>query len=209
MADRGRTCRTPTAQLRTADCTDAAPRIELRTAEVVVYIGRIATAAERAVAGRAVANGRLRAPRFSDVLAAAEADEPWALDLLRDRARAVGRAAALLLDVINPQMLVVREAGTARRPELLADLRGGRSSHAPRRRRGRHGGRRLIRRAGARRGGWLRSTPRNVRATPRTTCADLIAAVRKLPSSGLATHDGRMSARVPSRACRPCCASCR
>jgi predicted NBD/HSP70 family sugar kinase len=99
---------------------------------VVVYIGRIATAAERAVAGRAVAYGRLRAPRFSDVLAAAEADEPWALDLLRDRARAVGRAAALLLDVINPQVLVVCEAGTARRPELLADLRAEVARHTHR-----------------------------------------------------------------------------
>jgi predicted NBD/HSP70 family sugar kinase len=89
-----------------------------------------ATAAERAVAGRAVADGRLRAPRFADVLTALEADERWAVDLLRERARAVGRAAALLLDVINPEVLVVCEAGTARRPELLADLRAEVARHS-------------------------------------------------------------------------------
>jgi predicted NBD/HSP70 family sugar kinase len=91
-----------------------------------------ATAADWAVAGRAVADGRLRAPRFADVLVAAEADEGWALDLLRDRVRAVGRAAALLLDVINPEVLVVCEAGTARRPELLADLRAEVARHSHR-----------------------------------------------------------------------------
>jgi predicted NBD/HSP70 family sugar kinase len=91
-----------------------------------------ATAAERAVAGRAVADGRLRTPLFADVLAAAEADERWAVDLLRDRARVIGRAAALLLDVINPEVLVVCEAGTARRPELLADLRAEVARHSHR-----------------------------------------------------------------------------
>ena len=91
-----------------------------------------ATAAERAVAGRAVAAGRLPTPRFADVLAALDADERWALDLLRDRVRVVGRAAALLLDVINPEVLVVCEAGTARRPELLADLRAEVARHSHR-----------------------------------------------------------------------------
>jgi predicted NBD/HSP70 family sugar kinase len=91
-----------------------------------------ATVAERAVAVRAVADGRLRTPRFADVLAALEADERWAVDLLRERARAVGRAAALLLDVINPEVLVVCEAGTARRPELLADLRAEVAHHSHR-----------------------------------------------------------------------------
>jgi predicted NBD/HSP70 family sugar kinase len=52
------------------------------------------------------------------------------VDLLRERARAVGRAAALLLDVINPEVLVVCEAGTARRPELLADLRAEVAHHS-------------------------------------------------------------------------------
>jgi predicted NBD/HSP70 family sugar kinase len=44
--------------------------------------------------------------------------------LFRDRARLVGRAVALLLDVINPEVLVVTEAGVVRDPDLLAALRG-------------------------------------------------------------------------------------
>ncbi|OLT12553.1 hypothetical protein BJF78_24185 [Pseudonocardia sp. CNS-139] len=82
-----------------------------------------ATVAERTLARRAVEEGRLRTPRFSDVLAALGAGERWAVALFRERARAIGRAAALLVDVINPEILVVCEAGTARRPELLDDLR--------------------------------------------------------------------------------------
>ena len=42
---------------------------------------------------------------------------------IRERVRLVGRAAALLLDVINPEILVVTDAGLARRPELIDDLR--------------------------------------------------------------------------------------
>ena len=81
-----------------------------------------ATVAGRTLARRAVADGRLAVPRFSDVLAALDAGERWAVDLFRERARSVGRAAALLLDVINPEILVVCEAATARHPELLADV---------------------------------------------------------------------------------------
>ncbi|MEJ3659152.1 ROK family transcriptional regulator [Actinomycetes bacterium KLBMP 9759] len=75
-----------------------------------------------ALAERAVADGRLATPHFPDALAALERDEPWALALFRSRSRAVGRAVALLLDVINPDVLVVTDSATPRRPELLADL---------------------------------------------------------------------------------------
>jgi predicted NBD/HSP70 family sugar kinase len=81
-----------------------------------------ATVTERTLVRRAVADGRLAVPRFSDVLAALAAGERWAVDLFRERARSVGRAAALLLDVINPEILVVCEAGIARHPELLAEI---------------------------------------------------------------------------------------
>ena len=89
-----------------------------------------AAVTDGAIAQRAVADGRLPAPHFADVLAAMEAGEPWAVDLFRHRARLIGRAAALLLDVINPEILVVCEAGTARRPELLADLHDEVASHS-------------------------------------------------------------------------------
>jgi predicted NBD/HSP70 family sugar kinase len=79
-----------------------------------------ATVSGSAIMLRASADGRVS--RFADVLAALDADEPWAVELFRRRARIVGRAVALLLDVVNPELLVVHEAGTARRPGLMADL---------------------------------------------------------------------------------------
>jgi predicted NBD/HSP70 family sugar kinase len=81
-----------------------------------------ATVAEQVLAEHAAASGVLAEARFPHVLAALEADEPWAVALFRERARLVGRAVALLLDVINPEILVVAEAGIARRPDLLDDL---------------------------------------------------------------------------------------
>ncbi|WP_232666868.1 ROK family transcriptional regulator [Pseudonocardia sp. TRM90224] len=81
-----------------------------------------AEVSSRVLAERAVADGRLAAPHVPDALAALERGEPWALRLFRSRSRAVGRAVALLLDVINPEVLVVTDSATARRPELLADL---------------------------------------------------------------------------------------
>jgi predicted NBD/HSP70 family sugar kinase len=81
-----------------------------------------ATVAEQALAEHAATTGLLTEAHFPDVLDALEADEPWAVALFRERARLVGRAVALLLDVINPEILVVAEAGIARRPELLDEL---------------------------------------------------------------------------------------
>lgn len=90
-----------------------------------------ATVGDRAIAEHAAAAGLIPDATFTRVLAALDAGAPWALELFRDRARLVGRAAALLLDVINPEILVVVEAGIARQPELLAELRAevGRRSH--------------------------------------------------------------------------------
>jgi predicted NBD/HSP70 family sugar kinase len=81
-----------------------------------------ATVTEQALADHAASAGLLAEARFPDVVAALEADEPWAVALFRERARLVGRAVALLLDVINPEILVVAEAGIARRPQLLDEL---------------------------------------------------------------------------------------
>ena len=81
-----------------------------------------AAVAAHAITQRAADDGRVPVPRFADVLAALKADEPWAVELFRRRLRLIGRAVALLLDVINPELLLVCEAGTARRPDLIADL---------------------------------------------------------------------------------------
>jgi predicted NBD/HSP70 family sugar kinase len=81
-----------------------------------------ATLADRAIVAHAAAAGLLPSADFTDLLGALETGEPWAVDLFRDRARLVGRAVGMLLDVINPEILVVVEAGVVRRPELLAEL---------------------------------------------------------------------------------------
>lgn len=75
------------------------------------------------MARQAVTAGLLPRPVFADLLAALDDGDARAVALFRDRARLVGRAVALLLDVINPEILVVTEAGVVRHPELLAELR--------------------------------------------------------------------------------------
>ncbi|MFG2936160.1 ROK family protein [Streptomyces sp. NPDC048282] len=57
------------------------------------------------------------------VLAAARAGDPAAVRLLVERARLTGRAAALLLDVLNPESVVVTEVGVLYREDCLAALR--------------------------------------------------------------------------------------
>ncbi|THA62122.1 ROK family transcriptional regulator [Streptomyces sp. A0958] len=77
---------------------------------------------ERAMVRRAAAQG-LVTGSFPELLARALAGDALAVELFRRRARLVGRAAALLLDMFDPEVLVVVEPGTGRIPECLADLR--------------------------------------------------------------------------------------
>ncbi|MFD5645989.1 sugar kinase, partial [Streptomyces anulatus] len=60
---------------------------------------------------------------FAELLDGALAGDERALGLFRRRALLVGRAAALLLDMFDPEVLVVVEPGAGRLPECLADLR--------------------------------------------------------------------------------------
>ncbi|MEV6846151.1 ROK family protein [Actinoplanes sp. NPDC051411] len=53
---------------------------------------------------------------------AASRGDAGAMNLLLERARLVGRAAGLLLDLFDPEVLVVAEAGINRMPQLLATL---------------------------------------------------------------------------------------
>lgn len=71
---------------------------------------------------RAAEQGLLVAS-FRELLNQALAGEARAVALFRRRARLVGRAAALLLDKFDPEVLVVVEPGAGRIPECLADLR--------------------------------------------------------------------------------------
>lgn len=78
---------------------------------------------ERTLVRRARAAGIVDAGNPMDVLAAARAGDPVAVRLLVERARLTGRAAALLLDVLNPESVVVTEVGALYREDCLAALR--------------------------------------------------------------------------------------
>ena len=82
-----------------------------------------AVVSSRALAQRAARAGIIGEPSFPDLLAAARAGDKRATALFRDRTRLVGAAAALLLDVLNPEVLVVTESGTAHLRECLELLR--------------------------------------------------------------------------------------
>ncbi|WP_412542515.1 ROK family transcriptional regulator [Longispora sp. K20-0274] len=64
------------------------------------------------------------------LLARAEAGDRAATGLFRERAALVGRAAALLFDLINPEVLVVTEPGILRLPDCLAVLRAEARRHS-------------------------------------------------------------------------------
>lgn len=59
------------------------------------------------------------------LVAAAAAGDPEAVRLLVERAGAVGRAVRLLMDVLNPEAVVVTEIGSVHRADCLAALREG------------------------------------------------------------------------------------
>ncbi|MEU4656695.1 ROK family transcriptional regulator [Streptomyces sp. NPDC023723] len=78
---------------------------------------------ERTLCRRARAAGLAVGDDPTRVLGAAADGDPRAVRLLTDRARAVGRAAGLLLDVLNPETVVVTEIGAMHREDCLAALR--------------------------------------------------------------------------------------
>ncbi|MGY4927466.1 ROK family protein [Streptomyces sp. 900105755] len=78
---------------------------------------------ERTLVRRARAAGVTDSGNPMDVLAAAGAGDPAAARLLVERARLTGRAAALLLDVLNPESVVVTEVGVLYREDCLRALR--------------------------------------------------------------------------------------
>jgi predicted NBD/HSP70 family sugar kinase len=82
-----------------------------------------ATVSEATLARRAAESGILPQPDFPALLALAESGNPAALRLFHDRARLVGQAAALLLDVLNPAVLVVVDRSVARVPSCLPAIR--------------------------------------------------------------------------------------
>ncbi|MBR7833855.1 ROK family transcriptional regulator [Actinospica durhamensis] len=88
-----------------------------------------ATVSESTLTRRAVAQGLIRAPDYRLLLAAAIAADPGAVALLVERARLVGRAVALLIDVFGPELAVVTDPAAAYLPDVLAALRGSARDH--------------------------------------------------------------------------------
>ncbi|MFJ8081149.1 ROK family protein [Streptomyces sp. NPDC096205] len=78
---------------------------------------------ERTLCRRARAAGVTDGADPLHVLEAARDGDPVAVRLLLERARLVGRAAGLLLDVVNPETVVVTELGVMHREDCMAALR--------------------------------------------------------------------------------------
>ncbi|MFC4066620.1 ROK family transcriptional regulator [Actinoplanes subglobosus] len=82
-----------------------------------------AAVSERVLIRRALADRLIDRPEIPALVEAAAAGSAGAVALLRERARLVGRAAALLLDLFDPEVLIVAEAGANQLPGSLAMLR--------------------------------------------------------------------------------------
>lgn len=80
---------------------------------------------ERTLCRRARRAGVIEGVNPMHVVAAAAAGDPEAARLLVERAGAVGRAVRLLLDVLNPETVVVTEIGVMHRQDCLAALHEG------------------------------------------------------------------------------------
>ena len=78
---------------------------------------------ERTLCRRAREAGLVDGTNPMHVVGAAAAGDPAAARLLVSRARAVGRAVRLLLDVLNPETVVVTEVGIIHREDCLSALR--------------------------------------------------------------------------------------
>ena len=82
-----------------------------------------ATVSEGTLARKAVENGLLARPDFPELLALATEGDSTALRMFHERARLIGQAAALLLDVLNPAVLVVVDRSVAHVPSCLPIIR--------------------------------------------------------------------------------------
>ncbi|WP_031106236.1 ROK family protein [Streptomyces sp. NRRL S-146] len=78
---------------------------------------------ERTLCRRAREAGVVHGVNPMHVVGAAAAGDPVAVRLLRERSRRVGRAVGLLLDVLNPERVVVTEIGAMHREDCLTALR--------------------------------------------------------------------------------------
>ncbi|MBL7501185.1 ROK family transcriptional regulator [Frankia sp. CNm7] len=81
-----------------------------------------ATLSERAWLARATAEGVVARPDIRLLADAVARRQPLAVALVRERLRLVGRLVALLIDMIDPEVVVLTEMATLQLPELIADV---------------------------------------------------------------------------------------
>ncbi|MER6418733.1 ROK family transcriptional regulator [Streptomyces sp. NPDC001137] len=89
-----------------------------------------ATVSDTRLTRRAVERGIIPEPHIGLLVDAATAGDRRADALLRERARAVGRATGLLLDVLNPDLVVITETSSTLQPEYLEEIRTAAIGHA-------------------------------------------------------------------------------
>ncbi|MGY0019872.1 ROK family protein [Streptomyces sp. YJ-C3] len=89
-----------------------------------------ATASDTVLAETAVRRGIIPEPHAMLLWDAAAAGDPRADRLLRARARAVGRSVALLLDVLNPDLVVITEQSSVLNSAYLEEIRGAAVDHS-------------------------------------------------------------------------------
>lgn len=82
-----------------------------------------AAVSEQTLARQAFDAGVIATPDFASLLTIAREGSPAAGHLFVERARLVGQAAAMLIDVLNPELIVVMEPGVMFLPDALAALR--------------------------------------------------------------------------------------
>jgi predicted NBD/HSP70 family sugar kinase len=82
-----------------------------------------ATVSEQTLARKATESGLVEDESFPDLLRLAENGNKDAIRLFLDRARLVGQAAALLIDVLNPEVLIVVDRSVNQVPGCLPALR--------------------------------------------------------------------------------------
>ncbi|MEU6380292.1 ROK family protein [Streptomyces sp. NPDC046909] len=78
---------------------------------------------ERTLCGRARAAGVIAGVNPMHLVRTAADGDPEAVRLLVERSRMTGRAAGLLLDILNPEVVVVTEVGAIHREDCLSALR--------------------------------------------------------------------------------------
>ncbi|WP_410611433.1 ROK family protein [Amycolatopsis sp. lyj-109] len=82
-----------------------------------------AAVSEATLARKAAETGLIARPDFPELLALAAEGDSTALRMFHERARLIGQAAALLLDVLNPAVLVVVDRSVAQVPSCLPIIR--------------------------------------------------------------------------------------